>query len=147
MVLPSSWIVRIFCDAVVILGEHSAAAGQLGGRGAAHEIHADGADVRLGVRVVSEAQQQARLSDTRVADEHELEHVVVLLLALRRGVGAAVWRCRRAGVWSAPARRARARGGGATAARAWRVQGEREAGERACGRQEAPCLWQPGGRQ
>jgi len=35
--------------------------------------------VALGIRVVSKAQQQAGLADTRVADQHELEHVVILL--------------------------------------------------------------------
>jgi len=105
MVLPSSWIVRIFCAGGE--GEHegfgtmggSAAAGDQGIRGsgegrrggargaaaAAYKVDADGRDVALGVRVVGEAQQQARLADARVADEHELEDVVVLLRLRRSG--------------------------------------------------------------
>ena len=37
-----------------------------------HEVDADRRDVRLGVRVVGEAEQQARFADARVADEQEL---------------------------------------------------------------------------
>jgi len=43
------------------------------------EVDADRADVALGVGVVGEAQEQARLADAGVADQHELEHVIVLL--------------------------------------------------------------------
>eukprot|EP00632_Arachnochrysis_sp_CCMP2950_P005168 CAMPEP_0185700974 /NCGR_PEP_ID=MMETSP1164-20130828/8228_1 /TAXON_ID=1104430 /ORGANISM="Chrysoreinhardia sp, Strain CCMP2950" /LENGTH=465 /DNA_ID=CAMNT_0028367945 /DNA_START=337 /DNA_END=1731 /DNA_ORIENTATION=+ len=42
------------------------------------EVHPDGRDVRLGVRVIGEAQQKARLPDARVPDEEQLEEVVVL---------------------------------------------------------------------
>jgi hypothetical protein len=42
-----------------------------------HEINTDGRDVALCVCVVGETEQQARLSDTRVSDEQELEEVVV----------------------------------------------------------------------
>jgi hypothetical protein len=42
-----------------------------------HEVDADGRDVALCVCVVGEPEQQARLSDTRVADEKQLEQVVV----------------------------------------------------------------------
>jgi hypothetical protein len=42
-----------------------------------HEVDADGRDVALCVCVVGEPEQQARLSDTRVPDEEELEQVVV----------------------------------------------------------------------
>ena len=45
----------------------------------AYEVDADRRDVALSIRVVSKAQQQAGLADTRVADQHELEHVVILL--------------------------------------------------------------------
>jgi hypothetical protein len=44
---------------------------------AAYEVDTDGRDVALGVRVVGESKQQARLSNTRVTDEEELEEVVV----------------------------------------------------------------------
>mmetsp|Transcript_36305 Transcript_36305/g.85696 ORF Transcript_36305/g.85696 Transcript_36305/m.85696 type:complete len:230 (+) Transcript_36305:105-794(+) len=47
--------------------------------GADFKVDANGADVALGVRVVGEAQQQAGLAHTRVADQHKLEDVVVLL--------------------------------------------------------------------
>mmetsp|Transcript_20605 Transcript_20605/g.53255 ORF Transcript_20605/g.53255 Transcript_20605/m.53255 type:complete len:308 (+) Transcript_20605:259-1182(+) len=50
------------------------------------EVHADRADVRLRVRVVSEAQQQARLAHATVANQHQLEDVVILL---RHGRGKA----------------------------------------------------------
>ena len=43
------------------------------------EVNADGGDMALGVRVVGEAQQQAGLAHARVADQHKLEDVVVLL--------------------------------------------------------------------
>ena len=55
------------------------AQGQSRRGGSAHEIHADRRDVALGIRVVGEAQQQARFADARVADEHQLKDVVVLL--------------------------------------------------------------------
>jgi hypothetical protein len=42
-----------------------------------HKVDADGGDVALRVCVVGETQQQAGLADTRVADEEELEEVVV----------------------------------------------------------------------
>ena len=41
-----------------------------------HEINADGTDVALCVCVVSETQQQARLADTGVADQKQLEKVI-----------------------------------------------------------------------
>ena len=59
--------------------------GARGAAAAAYKVDADGRDVALGVRVVGEAQQQARLADARVADEHELEDVVVLLRLRRSG--------------------------------------------------------------
>lgn len=43
----------------------------------AYEIDTDCGDVGLGVSVVGKSQQQARLSNTRVSDEEELEEVVV----------------------------------------------------------------------
>jgi hypothetical protein len=42
-----------------------------------YEVDADGGDVGLGVGVVGESQQQARLADTGVTDEQQLEEVVV----------------------------------------------------------------------
>lgn len=41
------------------------------------EIDTDGGDVRLGVGVIGKSQQQARLSNTGITDEEELEEVVV----------------------------------------------------------------------
>lgn len=41
------------------------------------EVHTNGRNVALGIGVVGEPQQQARLSDARVTDEEELEEVVV----------------------------------------------------------------------
>jgi hypothetical protein len=71
-VLPSSSIVRIFW--------HMLAYRSLGAAGImseTHEVDADGGDVALCVCVVGEPEQQARLSDTRIADEEELEEVIV----------------------------------------------------------------------
>ncbi len=45
--------------------------------GSAYEIDTDGGDVGLGVGVIGETQQQARLSNTGISDEEELEEVVV----------------------------------------------------------------------
>jgi hypothetical protein len=42
-----------------------------------YEIDADGGDVGFGVCIVGEPQKQARLSDTGITDEEELEEVVV----------------------------------------------------------------------
>ena len=66
-------MVLIFCHVLVR---------PVAGRGAArgrctHKVDADGGDVALCVCVVGESKQQARLSDTRVTDEEELEEVVV----------------------------------------------------------------------
>eukprot|EP00961_Rhodomonas_salina_P063187 848934-Rhodomonas_salina.2 len=41
-----------------------------------HEVDADAGDEALGVGVISESEQQARLADARVADEQHLEQVV-----------------------------------------------------------------------
>lgn len=43
----------------------------------AYEVDTDCGDVRLGVGVVGETQQQAGLSNTGVTDEEELEKVIV----------------------------------------------------------------------
>lgn len=45
--------------------------------GANLEVDADGGDVGLGVGVVGKSEEKARLSDTGVTDEEELEEVVV----------------------------------------------------------------------
>jgi hypothetical protein len=42
-----------------------------------YEVDADGGDVGLCVCVVGEPQEQARLADTGVSDEQQLEEVVV----------------------------------------------------------------------
>jgi hypothetical protein len=36
------------------------------------EVDTDGGDVRVGVRVISETQQQARLADAGIADQQQL---------------------------------------------------------------------------
>ena len=41
-----------------------------------YKVNTDSRDVRLGVSVISESQKQARLSDTGVTDEEELQAVV-----------------------------------------------------------------------
>jgi len=46
--------------------------------GADLEVDTDGGDVALSVGVVSEADEQAGLADAGVADDDELEQVVVL---------------------------------------------------------------------
>jgi len=43
----------------------------------AYEVDADSGNVGLGVGVVGEPQEQARLADTGVTDEQELEEIVV----------------------------------------------------------------------
>lgn len=64
----------------------------------AYEVNADGRDIGLCVGVVGESQEQAGLADTGVADEQQLEEVVVSdrLLAAARG-GACVSGGRRKG--------------------------------------------------
>lgn len=42
------------------------------------EVDTDGGDVALGVGVISESQQQTRLAHARIADQKQLEQVVVL---------------------------------------------------------------------
>jgi hypothetical protein len=42
-----------------------------------YEVDTNGRDVGLGVCVIGESQQQARLSNTRVTDKQKLEEVVV----------------------------------------------------------------------
>lgn len=42
-----------------------------------HKVNTDGGDVGLSVGIVGESQQQARLSNTGVTDEEELEKVIV----------------------------------------------------------------------
>jgi len=49
------------------------------------EIDADRRDVRLGVRVVCKTQQKTRLTDARVADQQQLEQVVVVRTQTRHG--------------------------------------------------------------
>lgn len=77
-VFPSSSIVRIFCaqrqrwSFHVVIWEGKAS----------YEVDTNGRDVRLGVGVVGETEQQARLSNTGVTDEEELEEVIVSSIAL-----------------------------------------------------------------
>src|SRR5690242_9536395 len=71
-VLPSSSIVLIFCGELAWRRP-----GAQGRRGRTYKVDADGGDVALCVCVVGEPEQQARLSNTRVTDEEELEQVVV----------------------------------------------------------------------
>lgn len=77
-VLPSSSIVRIFWG----LLDYRRPGLQV--RGTTHKVDTDGRDVALGVCVVGETEEQARLSDTRVTDEEELEEVVVSVEASRQ---------------------------------------------------------------
>ena len=48
-----------------------------GGTVFTYEVDADGGDVGLGIGVVGESQEKARLSNTGVTDEEQLEEVVV----------------------------------------------------------------------
>ena len=84
IVFLSSSIVRIFCSQKGRGrgGVGGSAAAKFGGRvwaagPAAHKVDADGRDVAVGPLVVGEAQQQARLADARVPDQHEDEQVVI----------------------------------------------------------------------
>lgn len=71
----------------------------------AYKVNADGGDVGLGIVIVGETQQQARLSHTGVTDEEQLEEVVVSGTgASTRHVGAgrrgmANIRAREVGIW------------------------------------------------
>lgn len=42
-----------------------------------NEIDTDGGDVGLGVGIIGKSQQQARLSNTGITDEEELEEIIV----------------------------------------------------------------------
>lgn len=107
-VLPSSSIVRIFCG-----GQLSAR--PMGGLVAeTYEVDADGGDVGLCVGVVGETQQQARLADTGVTDEQQLEEVVVSSILSAAATG------RRAGVRVGGRRRRRRNGGWVAGRRRWR---------------------------
>lgn len=59
--------------------------------GADLKVDADGGDVRVAPRVVCETQQQTALADTTVADQKQLEQIVVVALhnkvAVVRGRG------------------------------------------------------------
>lgn len=52
--------------------------------GLTHKVDTDCRDVALCVCIVCETEEQARLSDTRVTDEEELEEVIVSVV--RRAV-------------------------------------------------------------
>jgi hypothetical protein len=52
-----------------------------------YEVDTDSGDVGLCVGVVGEPQEQARLADTRVTDEQQLEEVVVSGILLVVGTG------------------------------------------------------------
>ena len=51
-----------------------------------YEVDTDGGDIGLGVGIVGETKEQARLSDTGVTDEEELEEVVVSDGIVSRGL-------------------------------------------------------------
>lgn len=70
-VFPSSSIVRIFCHPSSVGGRWAV------WNGSTYEIDTNGGDVGLSVGVIGESQKQARLSNTGVTDEEELEEVVV----------------------------------------------------------------------
>ena len=53
----------------------------------AYEVNTDGGDVALSVRIICKPQQQARLSDTRVSDEEQLEEIVVSWLRIHVSLG------------------------------------------------------------
>lgn len=55
--------------------------------GRTHEIDADGGDVALSIRIIGEPQQQARLANSGVTNEQELEEVVVSVIATVRTEG------------------------------------------------------------
>jgi hypothetical protein len=65
--------------------------------GADLKVNTNGGNVALGVRVVSKADEEAGLADARVANDDELEQVVVLRVsgeahpAGRRKSGGRVW--------------------------------------------------------
>lgn len=61
--------------------------------GRTHEVDTDGGDVALGVGVIGEPEQQARLANTGVSDEEQLKEVVVSEGGARLAwpAGAAAW--------------------------------------------------------
>jgi hypothetical protein len=69
--------VRIFCPPVSInsprLPQHRPAKSNR----STYEINTDGRDVAFGIGVIGESEQQARLSNTGVSDEEELEEIIV----------------------------------------------------------------------
>lgn len=44
--------------------------------GADFEVHADGGNIRLGVRVIRKSEQQARFAHARIANQEQLEQVI-----------------------------------------------------------------------
>jgi len=53
--------------------------------GVTYEINTNGGDVGLCVGIIGKSQKQARLSDTRVSNEEQLEEVVVSRVPLADG--------------------------------------------------------------
>jgi hypothetical protein len=96
---------------------------------ATYEVDADGRDVGLCVGVVGETQQQARLADTGVSDEQQLEEVVVsgiIVSAAGAGAGAAA-----GGGGAAGCRRYRGKVGGRRPWKRARVSAANKAGSAA----------------
>jgi hypothetical protein len=50
-------------------------------QGETYEVYPDGGDVALRVRVICETKEQARLSNTGVSDEEELEEIIVSIIS------------------------------------------------------------------
>lgn len=48
--------------------------------GTTYEVDANSGDVGFGVGIVGESQQQARLSDSRVTNQEELEEVIISVM-------------------------------------------------------------------
>lgn len=71
-VFPSSSIVRIFWSL-----RQRLLVGLCQRDDKTYEVDTNGRDIRFGVCVIGESQQQARLSNTRVTDKQKLEEVVV----------------------------------------------------------------------
>ena len=72
---------KLDCLAVELDGADFLLASQqllaLSARQVTYKVYADGGNVALGVGVVGETEEQARLSDARVANKEQLEQVIV----------------------------------------------------------------------
>jgi hypothetical protein len=68
--------IELYCSDFLQRGVSNDKPVEVGAR-STYEVDTDGGDVGLGVGIVGKSQQQARLSNTGITDEEELEEIVV----------------------------------------------------------------------